>query len=702
MAITGIAISAAPLVLPPIVVFSAMGVAFSIPSGFVFASYACTNKLMTTLLPMPPSPVLLEQYADEDENEKALMNEGVELAYEADKEVETPEPITVNEGSVEDKTNKDDYFVDGSASNVVSEEIFKDVKTAEPVTVNEDSTVEDDNFLDDSASNVVLEHVEDDETTEPVIVREIETEKQVKDGSENDEPIGEMHRVVILSPGDEGNNFNSRQVEELDLVARQVVGDVDQDTGNIDSDEKVMRESMGTQEEAGSDIRDEGREDSSLRTRKDHSVNVNVGAMKIDEETGLILFDDQNTSVNFKALEAGGELKGDVGKNVDVLELPAFRQVSLDTDNAEVTSKTNTKTPSREDALNDMMIWEKIGEKRAIEHMGEMSLLSSRLVENKGKEPLLESELSEHQSKTREVTVDSLEDIVKGSTGLLEKLRDEGRVNDNTVEDDNFSVPNVLLEEIKEVEKTEPATVKEIETQILVKGGSKNKQTISEMHHAMLLSAGNQQNNFNLRGVEALDLVSREVVVDFDEDGGAIDYHEKVMTTGGGIISDQGTEDVSLGTKKDHLIHANADAREMGGESGLGLFDDLKTSMESQSSKGGGASKEIVDQNVDELALPAFRNKVSLDTDNGSVTSKMKAKTPSREGVLEDEKIWEKIVAMRTIVGYNAPRQPTCMGELKALYVFAGVEPPATFEGNTDLDDVNGKLKFLMAIVGVK
>lgn len=72
------------------------------------------------------------------------------------------------------------------------------------------------------------------------------------------------------------------------------------------------------------------------------------------------------------------------------------------------------------------------------------------------------------------------------------------------------------------------------------------------------------------------------------------------------------------------------------------------------------------------------------------------------QDILDEERIWEKIGAMRTIVGYKAPSQPACIGELKALYVFTGVEPPASFKDDSDLDEVNAKLKFLMSIVGVK
>lgn len=67
-----------------------------------------------------------------------------------------------------------------------------------------------------------------------------------------------------------------------------------------------------------------------------------------------------------------------------------------------------------------------------------------------------------------------------------------------------------------------------------------------------------------------------------------------------------------------------------------------------------------------------------------------------------EEKILEKIEAMRAIVGYKAARQATCLEELKALYIFTGVEPPASIKDSTDIAEVNDKLRFLMSIVGVE
>ena len=69
---------------------------------------------------------------------------------------------------------------------------------------------------------------------------------------------------------------------------------------------------------------------------------------------------------------------------------------------------------------------------------------------------------------------------------------------------------------------------------------------------------------------------------------------------------------------------------------------------------------------------------------------------------LNEEKIREQIDALRTIVGYNVAPHEILVEELKALYIFTGVEPPASFKSLSDLVEVNDKLQVLMSIVGVK
>ena len=61
--VTGIVISSAPLVLPPLIAISAIRLVCSVPYGIFLVSSACTKTVMSRLLPMPsPAAPLLFEY----------------------------------------------------------------------------------------------------------------------------------------------------------------------------------------------------------------------------------------------------------------------------------------------------------------------------------------------------------------------------------------------------------------------------------------------------------------------------------------------------------------------------------------------------------------------------------------------------------------------------------------------------------------
>jgi hypothetical protein len=66
------------------------------------------------------------------------------------------------------------------------------------------------------------------------------------------------------------------------------------------------------------------------------------------------------------------------------------------------------------------------------------------------------------------------------------------------------------------------------------------------------------------------------------------------------------------------------------------------------------------------------------------------------------KELWGQLRALRTIVGYRAAIAKTVPGELRALYVFTGVELPSTARDASELLDLNYKLQFLKSVIGVK
>lgn len=70
--------------------------------------------------------------------------------------------------------------------------------------------------------------------------------------------------------------------------------------------------------------------------------------------------------------------------------------------------------------------------------------------------------------------------------------------------------------------------------------------------------------------------------------------------------------------------------------------------------------------------------------------------------VYSEEQVWEKMEALRKVVGYSVARSATYADELKALYVFTGViEPPRSRlnQDSHDIAHVSARLRFLMSVI---
>jgi hypothetical protein len=50
--------------------------------------------------------------------------------------------------------------------------------------------------------------------------------------------------------------------------------------------------------------------------------------------------------------------------------------------------------------------------------------------------------------------------------------------------------------------------------------------------------------------------------------------------------------------------------------------------------------------------------------------------------LFNEENIWKQIHAIRKIIGYEGTIGASCTDELKALYIFTGVEPPTFVKEN--------------------
>ncbi|KAK1410417.1 hypothetical protein QVD17_36954 [Tagetes erecta] len=226
------------------------------------------------------------------------------------------------------------------------------------------------------------------------------------------------------------------------------------------------------------------------------------------------------------------------------------------------------------------------------------------------------------------------------------------------IEDDNFVRESSSFGDVKDVETTEPVTFEE-----------KDIEHEEDIKQRVEMVAGDEQ----------------EYV---EDDDNSLEEENKSEEP---LVNDK------KGIEDDHFGDDNKDIVETTKPVMVKEIDTEKlVPVGSKNNEPVGEMHHVSDINADVLARSPLKQ-TPLDTKTAEDASKAYKKMPSKK---DDERMWEKIIAMRRIVGYKAPSEATCIGELKALYVFTGVEPPAlSDEGDSDLDD---KLNFLMAIIGVK
>ncbi|XP_074321113.1 uncharacterized protein LOC141657698 [Silene latifolia] len=283
MVFTSLVVSSTPFLLPPLVALSAIGFALSLPAGFVIATYACTDKLMNTLLPMPSKPLYLESGTmSSDEEEYKRYDDEVDKGYEED----------------------DDEDV-GVGVNELEEDKRKELEKRIELTKEDDRDIRDDRRLmpfprDEQDTRMGVTEIVEEGGYEEDVAEYMDSEEQILDSTaipaivegirEAEDDISLMEREGIEMPKDSlraflvevggRNEDNVEQVtEELVFVPPRDARDDDlknKDLANIDQDE-LRNETTGLLER----IRDEGcnelKQQTSSEKGKSNEIEQNGG-----------------------------------------------------------------------------------------------------------------------------------------------------------------------------------------------------------------------------------------------------------------------------------------------------------------------------------------------------------------------------------------------------------------------------------------
>ncbi|MFQ6643329.1 hypothetical protein Gotur_017486 [Gossypium turneri] len=611
--VTGIVISSAPLVFPPIMAISAIGFVCSVPYGVLLVSYVCTKTLMSRLLPMPSrsAPLLLE-YG------KACNGEEEEV-----EEVEEEEEEETN--GVQNEVIKGDISIERE-----EEELKEDI-------------------IEEIEARIELVDKRNEEPDKGDILQKGAYQK---DGVQND---------VKRSAGDDSEFMNERPSQSFEEV-KEITG--------MQTEQPMIGECRNKlPAEKGQGIEAVVQRDEKCSSNLVNETPLGSGTVKEkDEYVQLIRAIDALVNEKFR---------GTTGEQQKEKEAQGINEVKEE-------EYVRDKQPIKEtcNVVIEFVEDEKNGNNKENETQ------------------FLMEKVDVHFTQSTDIEED--EELVRETRGLLEKIRDQG---ERGYMDDKPSTEKVHVGTEKDDKQ-----ILQISANAIADYGMEMPTSESETEVEKNKADSKEQ----MKGSVEMDIQKREQPVGPVSETANDDSIKKgltveIATSIVGQAKDENIVDPSyqLNKEKKDVDFSNEDEREINEEQGLDLSENLSTVSlqgsppEVNTEESWPSSSYSLHQDASNSSdLPVSTK--AREADNTKIPVENATDAPSNEAIHCEEKIWEQMNALRTIVGYKAARRETCIDELKALYVFTGIEPPASLKDTCDPAEVDAKLGFLKSVVGVK
>ncbi|KAI3470335.1 hypothetical protein Pfo_026998 [Paulownia fortunei] len=590
LVITGVVISSVPLVLPPLVVISALGCAFSVPFGVLFASYACTEKLMSKLLPSPAQSRMLDYETYEEEEQV--------VAFEKEEE----EQWDAIEDGIEIRIELVDGDVRNEQESLANRDKFKVGDLEE----------KDDEFL----NNVKVGGLNNEDR-----------EQRSLEQSEDEKP---SFNVV---GADTEIGGNATKTDDYAVVAPEL--------GNAGDKKSEVQNNVGS---SGKDVTLEAQTDKFMENEGEKNVRDRKERVKFSE--------DKNEKVEKTVTVVKGTEKDKKRQTVSK-------------------GKSSSKETERRGKRKTLMALKFPGKRKEPEGDKKHEKLS-------GKEKGIPEE-----TETSSENKLSFSPVVEGKFDLEEK-----------------QCPEVVVQE-RSTDKlgsvsSEKEQAGEQECIILGSENLDTKQVSVKSKRNVLLNddVGNIDSSLEReqKPVGLKEMWKGQIVKDDAVCNACCEMNDET-NMGTGVLASETAEDVFANERgidekiEQRTMTIYSDPGENYIQSGT-IADDGECSLEI-------ASLTSVPELKHDEEIPELKEeKDACAVDSG---------LHSDEGSFLDEKIWKKIDAIRVIVGFKAPRRPSYFEELKALYLFTGIEPPSSSSMDpSDSTEFYNKLCFLMSVIGLK
>ncbi|XP_068666208.1 uncharacterized protein [Aristolochia californica] len=659
VALTGAVITAAPVILPPLMVVSALGFAFSVPFGLVFAGYVCNQKVMSYLLPAPYLP-----------------QEGLEMLEEEDLGDDAEGEERLHMQSYLERPDYGSGLLDGE---MVGAEGMKMLPEESAQHMEKQSDEKEVGGYDSSGASAAVnyETKEDDvDREEEPQTREDEVERIIRDEDGAIPPEKNLHETAVDEADVHGDASLTSDTNVYDDTGREQSGETRNPRGTEKAEENgVLRTgTIGSEIDERATLGDSplaavvkkgdsaGREQQSgvadmIDENKEKSIQEEEWILPAD--TGV---EENNYGVSFGVR---GDDAAAQGPKQKVEELTYAEK----TDDNTGVDNGGLHVGVRKEREEEEVLLKENGEGiRADDKFGNFPLKIDSMKEDF--EGFDESKKREHKT----LEEDSAIEIKEGEIGMIPP----GGTCD--IHSENVSpVENIVQEtedKVEEEEDRDKATKnKAIILDIQVKEVDESEEP------AMILGADDHS---SLPRSSEEDLVSTY---------GVTLVPDKASTSKDKPI------DEHTGVQDGHELNLGQSASEehyMEEKDGESIQQPLPSASSTEVPQTGTAS-EAETKSTETMGHP-----VSYSRPSG-VSSEVEASEASdEEGLYSEEKIWNQINALRTIVGYKAELQVSFVEELKALYVFTGMDPPASSDGSSDLAQATDKLRFLKAVIGVR
>lgn len=422
--ITGVVISSAPVVLPPLVVISALGFAFSVPFGLVFASYACTEKLMSKLLPSPTSPLMFEFETDSSEQEEE--EDGVGFEGDFVMEEEEQEQIedlkrgieirieSAERGSGEregyDLNNRDEYWPKVVAN--YEDYVGEYLENQESKELKGDELKDGYEYWREGIDNYEEEAMGVKEEREKKEGYEEDVGEYLEEGKD-EEPLVEVTRVDIVVEGSDKVVGDEEQI----LVATLVVEEAgDKNVKDDEVEDEIVRESTRLLQK----IQDWGEVDDSVKEAsgiEEGDIGGKRNTVEVSEEP----FGDKNVKLE----KHNGEVKETGGESRDVI-VSKENEKAFEDDNMKLQDdgKKGEESTSEQKKLNGK-VKRKRGKKKGKSTLDERKL-NGEVKEKEGKK-IDEMKLGEHEEIPEKRTEEK-----GGNIPITENIVLAGKPNEDT------------------------------------------------------------------------------------------------------------------------------------------------------------------------------------------------------------------------------------------------------------------------------